>query len=140
MLVGALDQTDGLAVGVDEQRGGVRLATTAECTDLAAHPAISLTSVDRRGAEMGQRAVAMLLERVGGRSEPQHHVVTAALVVRDSSGPLRSKPERPVCPSRRVPFDKARREHQSPVGVPGAVLVEKEFCCGRAQVVATDMH
>ncbi|MFG3133803.1 LacI family DNA-binding transcriptional regulator [Streptomyces tendae] len=56
-------------------------------TDLAAHPAISLTSVDQRGAEMGQRAVAMLLERIGGRTEPQHHVVTPALVVRGSSGP-----------------------------------------------------
>ncbi|MFF5160134.1 LacI family DNA-binding transcriptional regulator [Streptomyces sp. NPDC000348] len=55
-------------------------------TDLAAHPAISLTSVDQRGAEMGQRAVAMLLERIDGRTEPQHHVVTPSLVVRASSG------------------------------------------------------
>ncbi|MFF3500627.1 LacI family DNA-binding transcriptional regulator [Streptomyces sp. NPDC003247] len=56
-------------------------------TDLAAHPAISLTSVDQRGPEMGRRAVAMLLERIEGRDEPQHHVVTPSLVVRDSSGP-----------------------------------------------------
>ncbi|WP_443061218.1 substrate-binding domain-containing protein [Streptomyces sp. NBC_00453] len=39
-------------------------------TDLAARPALSLTSVDQGGPEMGRRAIGMLLERFGGRTEP----------------------------------------------------------------------
>ncbi|MFG2951676.1 LacI family DNA-binding transcriptional regulator [Streptomyces adustus] len=56
-------------------------------TDLAAHPAISLSSVDQHGTEMGRRAIAMLLERIAGRDEAQHHVITPSLTVRRSSGP-----------------------------------------------------
>lgn len=56
-------------------------------TDLAAHPAISLTSVDQSGPEMGRQAVSMLLERIAGRTEPRHHVVVPSLVVRRSSRP-----------------------------------------------------
>ncbi|GAA4810974.1 LacI family DNA-binding transcriptional regulator [Streptomyces ziwulingensis] len=56
-------------------------------TDLAAHPALSLTSVDQGGPEMGRRAIGMLLERIGGRTEPRHHVIRPSLAVRRSSGP-----------------------------------------------------
>jgi LacI family transcriptional regulator len=56
-------------------------------TDLAAHPLLSLTSVDQRGAEMGAEAVTMLLERIRGRTERRQHVVTPTLRVRGSTGP-----------------------------------------------------
>src|SRR5699024_12292691 len=38
-------------------------------TTIASHPAISLTSVDQSGHRMGQDAVRLLLERLGGRQE-----------------------------------------------------------------------
>lgn len=57
-------------------------------TDLAAHPTISLTSVDQSGVAMGMHAVTMLLERIQGRTEPRRYVATPALRVRDSSAPL----------------------------------------------------
>ena len=56
-------------------------------TDIAAHPLISLTSVDQRGVEMGSEAVTMLLERIHGRTEPRQHVVTPTLRIRASTGP-----------------------------------------------------
>ena len=56
-------------------------------TDLAAHPLISLTSIDQQGVEMGSQAVTMLLERIQGRSEPRQHVVTPSLRVRASTSP-----------------------------------------------------
>jgi LacI family transcriptional regulator len=54
-------------------------------TEIAAHPAISLTSVDQSGAEMGRQAAAMLLERIQGRAEPRHHTLTPRLCVRRST-------------------------------------------------------
>jgi LacI family transcriptional regulator len=56
-------------------------------TDVAAHPLVSLTTVDQRGAEMGAQAVTFLLERIQGRVEPRCHVVTPTLVVRSSTAP-----------------------------------------------------
>ena len=56
-------------------------------TLIAAHPAISLTSVDQHGAEMGGRAIGMLLERMSGRTEPRSHVLTPELCVRRSTAP-----------------------------------------------------
>ena len=58
-------------------------------TDIGAHPLISLTSVDQRGVEMGAEAVAMLLERIQGRTVSRHHVVTPTLRIRTSTGPPR---------------------------------------------------
>ncbi len=58
-------------------------------TDLAAHPLISLTSVDQRGVEMGAEAITMLLERIQGRTESRQHVVTPTLRIRASTGPPR---------------------------------------------------
>jgi LacI family transcriptional regulator len=58
-------------------------------TSAASHPLISLTSVDQSGAAMGQRAVEMLLERIGGRADPLHEIFAPALRVRASSGQLR---------------------------------------------------
>jgi LacI family transcriptional regulator len=56
-------------------------------TEIAAHPAISLTSVDQSGLEMGTRAITMLLERIAGRTEPRRHSVTPTLRVRGSTAP-----------------------------------------------------
>jgi LacI family transcriptional regulator len=56
-------------------------------TALAAHPLISLTSLDQRGIEMGEQAVTMLLERIQGRTEHRQHVVVPTLHVRSSTAP-----------------------------------------------------
>jgi LacI family transcriptional regulator len=56
-------------------------------TELAAHPAISLTSVDQSGAEMGEHAIRMILERIGGRTEPRRYSITPRLCVRGSTAP-----------------------------------------------------
>jgi LacI family transcriptional regulator len=56
-------------------------------TDLAAHPLLSLTSVDQSGPEMGEQAVTMLLERIQGRTGHREHLVTPALRVRSSTTP-----------------------------------------------------
>lgn len=48
---------------------------------------ISLTSVDQSGHEMGAIAGRLLLERIGGRSEPRNEVLTPRLVVRRTTGP-----------------------------------------------------
>ncbi|NMO56838.1 LacI family transcriptional regulator [Actinoplanes sp. TBRC 11911] len=52
---------------------------------LASHPNISLTSVNQDGHQMGQRAAALLLERVDGRDEAVHETHEARLIVRTSS-------------------------------------------------------
>lgn len=54
-------------------------------TDLAAHPLISLTSVDQDGVDMGAQAVTMLLERIEGRTDPRQYMVTPSLRVRNST-------------------------------------------------------
>jgi len=54
-------------------------------TDMAAHPLLSLTSVDQCGAEMGKQAVMMLFERIEGRTEPRRHLVRPTLKVRSST-------------------------------------------------------
>ncbi|MFJ3670327.1 LacI family DNA-binding transcriptional regulator [Streptomyces sp. NPDC090106] len=76
-----------LAALVDHDAASAVSLVGYDNTDLAAHPAISLTSVDQSGPDMGRLAVEMLLERIGGRGRPQHHIVTPSLVVRGSSGP-----------------------------------------------------
>lgn len=54
---------------------------------ISAHPAISLSSVDQSGHEMGGKVVQMLLERIGGRTEPRRRVITPNLRIRDTSAP-----------------------------------------------------
>lgn len=56
-------------------------------TRLAAHPLISLTSVDQSGPELGRHAVEMLLGRLHGRTAPRRHTITPSLVVRRSTAP-----------------------------------------------------
>jgi LacI family transcriptional regulator len=52
---------------------------------IASHPALGLTTVDQPGDEMGARAIQLLLERVGGRTDAVHEVFEPHLRVRTSS-------------------------------------------------------
>ncbi len=61
-------------------------------TDIAAHPAISLTCVDQEGARMGERAIGLLLERIGGRTEAAHLTVEPTLKARASTRPPEEGP------------------------------------------------
>jgi LacI family transcriptional regulator len=54
-------------------------------TDIASHPLMSLTSVNQAGTRMGERTVALLLERIAGRTEVRHEVLVPRLVARGSS-------------------------------------------------------
>jgi len=79
---------DVLAAVADSEHAPDKVAVVGyDNTPLAAHPLISLSSVDQSGLEMGAQAAAMLLERIAGRTEPRHHVVTPTLQVRASSRP-----------------------------------------------------
>ncbi len=54
-------------------------------TDIAAHPMMSLTSINQSGTQMGAIAVRLLLERIGGRTETVHEVVAPKVMARASS-------------------------------------------------------
>jgi LacI family transcriptional regulator len=58
---------------------------TAYC-DLAQN---ALTSIDQSGQVLGLQAARLLTERIKGRSQAEHFVVTPRLVARGSSGPAR---------------------------------------------------
>lgn len=55
--------------------------------EMASHPALSLTTVDQFGFEMGERAIQMLLERIDGRTTAVHHQSSNKLRVRNSTVP-----------------------------------------------------
>lgn len=58
---------------------------------LTAHPRISLTTVEQDGRMLGAHAARLLLERIGGRTEPAHVKLEPRLVIRGStSKPLRT--------------------------------------------------
>ena len=61
-------------------------------TGVAGHPAISLTSVDQSGLEMGGHAVTMLLERIDGRTEARRHSMSPTLCVRNSTTSVPPEP------------------------------------------------
>ena len=84
----ALEALAGIADS-GRRRGDVSVAGY-DNTDIAAHPLISLTSVDQRGVEMGAEAVTMLLERIEGRTERRQHIVTPTLRIRNSTTPPQS--------------------------------------------------
>ncbi|MET0439047.1 MAG: substrate-binding domain-containing protein [Devosia sp.] len=54
-------------------------------TAYSAAPQNAVTSVDQSGELLGVQATRFLLERINGRSEPKHFVVTPRIVQRDSS-------------------------------------------------------
>ncbi|SDC95490.1 LacI family DNA-binding transcriptional regulator [Glycomyces harbinensis] len=59
--------------------------------EIAAHPNLSLTTVDQDGERMGALAVELLLERIAGRAEPRHEVIRPELIVRSSTRPPRPR-------------------------------------------------
>ena len=92
-----------LAGVADSGRTGQVSVVGYDNTALAAHPLISLTSVDQSGVEMGAQAVTMLLERIQGRTEHREHLVTPSLQVRGSTSPPPAVPgSRPRGPARRA--------------------------------------
>ena len=54
-------------------------------TPLAAHPRLSLTSVDQAGEELGDQAVRLLIERLEGRTRPKHRMTKPKLFARGST-------------------------------------------------------
>jgi LacI family transcriptional regulator len=51
---------------------------------------VSLTSVDQGAAELGSRGAELLLERIGGRTEPRSVLLQPTLVIRRTTGAPRS--------------------------------------------------
>ncbi len=83
---------DELALGVLQAVAELGL-TTADVsvigyddTDIAAHPLVSMTSVNQSGTRMGEMVVRLLLERIAGRTEPVHEVITPKVVARSTTG------------------------------------------------------
>ncbi len=68
---------------------GLTTADIAVCgydnNHLASHPLIQLSSVDQQGVRMGRCAAELLRERIAGRREPRHEVMTPHLVIRAST-------------------------------------------------------
>ncbi len=62
-------------------------------TDIAAHPLVSMTSVNQSGTLMGELVVRLLLERIAGRTEPAHEVIQPYLVARRTTACLRVDPK-----------------------------------------------
>jgi len=58
-------------------------------TEIAAHPLVSLTSINQSGTRMGEIVVRLLLERIAGRTEPVHEVITPKLMARKTTAVLR---------------------------------------------------
>lgn len=56
-------------------------------TPIAAHPLVSLTSVNQSGTRMGEIVVRLLLERIAGRTEAVHEVITPRLMIRNTTRP-----------------------------------------------------
>ncbi|MCA0294887.1 MAG: LacI family transcriptional regulator [Actinobacteria bacterium] len=106
-LLDTADGPVGIFVAHDELALGV-LETVAELgltpgqasvvgyddIDLAAHPLISLTSINQSGTQMGVIAVRLLLERIAGRTEPVHEVVAPRVMARRSSAAPQQRPHR----------------------------------------------
>ena len=62
-------------------------------TDVAAHPLMSLTSINQSGTQMGAIAVRLLLERVAGRTAAAHEVLAPKVMARRSTAaPLPRNP------------------------------------------------
>ena len=57
--------------------------------ELASHPLVSLTTVDQHGTDAGRNAIRLLLERIGGRTQPKHECFTPQLRIRSSSAQIR---------------------------------------------------
>jgi LacI family transcriptional regulator len=84
---------DALALGVLQARAELGLGPGQasvvgyDDTDVAAHPFISLTSVNQLGKQMGEICIRLLLERINGRRQAVHEVVVPRVVARASTAP-----------------------------------------------------
>jgi LacI family transcriptional regulator len=77
------------ALRVVARRPGQRISIVGyDNSEIAGHPMIDLTSVDHDGYAMGRLAMGMLIERIGGRTEPRRVVMDTRLVVRGSTLPV----------------------------------------------------
>lgn len=89
--VGLFAAHDELALGVLEAvaeldlTAGQASVVGYDDTDIAAHPRMSLTSINQSGTQMGVIAVRLLLERIQGRTEPVHEVVIPKVMARNST-------------------------------------------------------
>lgn len=63
-------------------------------TDIAAHPLVSMSSINQSGTRMGEIVVRLLLERIAGRTEAVHEVIAPRLMARNTTAPVKaSEPE-----------------------------------------------
>ena len=90
-------------------------------TDMAAHPYMSLTSVNQSGTQMGAIAVRLLLERIAGRTESVHEVLTPKVMSRNiHRRTAAARPSSPPAPRLRPPADNPGRPqvvaHRQPGG------------------------
>jgi LacI family transcriptional regulator len=82
---------DELALGVLEAVAELGLTTSDvsvvgyDDTEIAAHPLVSMTSINQSGTRMGEIVVRLLLERIAGRTEPVHEVITPKLMARTTT-------------------------------------------------------
>lgn len=82
---------DELALGVQQAVAELGLAPGEvsvvgyDDTDIAAHPLVSLTSINQSGTRMGELVVRLLLERINGRADAVHEVLTPRVMARASS-------------------------------------------------------
>ena len=60
-------------------------------TAIAAHPLVSLTSINQSGTRMGEIVVRLLLERIAGRTEPVHEVIAPTLMARRTTAPVNAR-------------------------------------------------
>jgi LacI family transcriptional regulator len=82
---------DEIALGVLEAIAELGLTTSDvsvvgyDDTDIAAHPLVSMTSVNQSGTRMGEIVVRLLMERIAGRTEPVHEVIAPKLMARKTT-------------------------------------------------------
>ncbi|HSK32176.1 MAG TPA: LacI family DNA-binding transcriptional regulator [Propionicimonas sp.] len=60
-------------------------------TDIAAHPLVSMTSINQSGTQMGEIVVRLLLERIAGRTEAVHEVIQPRVMVRKTTATVRPR-------------------------------------------------
>jgi LacI family transcriptional regulator len=74
------------------EEGGSIAVAGYDNTRFADHPSMSLTSVDQFGHELGRRAAALVLDRLGRERPSVHEVLEPRLIVRRTSvrGPAHS--------------------------------------------------
>ncbi|MFT4108217.1 LacI family DNA-binding transcriptional regulator [Propionicimonas sp.] len=87
---------DELALGVLQAVAELGLSTAQvsvigyDDTDIAAHPLVSMSSINQSGTQMGEIVVRLLLERIAGRTDAVHEVIQPRLMARNSTTAPRS--------------------------------------------------